>query len=125
MQTENFHLKIFQTVWKNILVEMRKVSECPVFRFLNLNKLRIVHAPTIVIRTVHGDQKPESFENFQKLTYRRIWDREIVGEESSDEDESYLNEKQLKFKRRQMSKFVDYAFYISLKNGGFYCVQLH
>lgn len=111
MQTENFHLKIFQTVWKNILVEMRKVSECPVFRFLNLNKLRIVHAPTIVIRTVHGDQKPESFENFQKLTYRRIWDREIVGEESSDEDESYLNEKQL---ADILNKYPEYALLYEL-----------
>ena len=108
MQMENFHLKIFQTVWKNILVEMRKVFEFGIF---NLRNLRIVHSPAIVIHTVRRDRKPESFENIQKLTYRRIWDREIVGEESSDEDESYLNEKQL---ADILNKYPEYALLYEL-----------
>lgn len=94
---------------------MRKVFEWkrfPGFRIFNLRKLRIVHAPTIVIRTVRKDRKPESFDNFQKLTYRRIWDREIVGEdESSEEDESYLNEKQL---ADILNKYPEYALLYEL-----------
>ena len=65
----------------------------------------------LTIRTVISDRKPESFENFQKLTYRRIWDREIVGEDSSEEEESYLNEKQL---ADILNKYPEYALLYEL-----------
>ena len=65
----------------------------------------------LTIRTVCSDRKPESFENFQKLTYRRIWDREIVGEDSSEEEESYLNEKQL---ADILNKYPEYALLYEL-----------
>ena len=65
----------------------------------------------MTICTVFSDRKPESFQNFQKLTYRRIWDREIVGEDSSDEEESYLNEKQL---ADILNKYPEYALLYEL-----------
>ena len=65
----------------------------------------------LTIITVWSDRKPESFENFRKLTYRRIWDREIVGEDSSDEEESYLNEKQL---ADILNKYPEYALLYEL-----------
>ena len=65
----------------------------------------------LTIRAVCSDREPESFENFQKLTYRRIWDREIVGEDSSEEEESYLNEKQL---ADILNKYPEYALLYEL-----------
>ena len=108
---------------------MRKVFECPwscIFNLTSSLSLLILSSKNqskegasdvnVRIGTPHyiislRDRKPKSFENFQKLTYRRIWDREIVGEESPDEDESYLSEKQL---ADILNKYPEYALLYEL-----------
>ena len=65
--------------------------------------LAIIHFQSAIVS--------EQSENYHKLTYRRIWDREIIGDESSDEDESFLSEKQL---ADILNKYPEYALLYEL-----------